>query len=80
MARTHIDRLEHGYPVDSAFLAGLSADAADETGKVPSAWRWCAGPARPQPPDPWYRFNLSRHRANAMGYGVRCSPGDVRTP
>ena len=77
MARTHIDRLEHGFPLDSAFLDGLSADAAEELEQVPPVWRWCADQAQGErqaqaPRDPWYRFNLGRHRARTMNYDIRC--------
>ncbi|GIJ55089.1 DUF4153 domain-containing protein [Virgisporangium aurantiacum] len=72
MARTHIDRLEHGYPLDTAFLDSLSADAAEEIEKVPPVWRTCDEAARPAQPDPWYRFNLSRHRAHRIDDDTRC--------
>ena len=47
MARTHIGRLDPGYPVDTEFLATLSTDAVDEircsrqTGmrRAPGIWR-----------------------------------------
>jgi hypothetical protein len=72
MARTHIDRPEHGYPVDTAFLDGLSSDAAAEIAKVPPPWRWCSNASEPVPADPWYRFNLARHRARSIDFEAWC--------
>jgi hypothetical protein len=72
MARTHIDRLERGYPVDTVFLDGLSTDAAEEVAAVPPQWRACPRQYRPAPRDPWYRFNLSRHRARAVDADLLC--------
>jgi hypothetical protein len=69
MARTHIDRLDHNYPLDLAFLSSLSADAIAEIDALPEPQRSCllnrmaAELARP---DPWHDLNLSRQRARAL--------------
>jgi hypothetical protein len=72
MARTHMDRLEHGYPVDTAFLDGLSADAAAEVAKAPWSADFCHRAFEPPPPDPWYRFNLSRYHARTIDRDLLC--------
>lgn len=72
MARTHIERLEHGYPLDTTFLDGLSSDAAAEIAKLPPQWRWCSPESESASADPWYRFNLSRYRARSIDHDGRC--------
>jgi hypothetical protein len=70
MARTHANRLENGYPVDAGFLAGLSTDAAGEFAALPPGLRSCLleSLARdvPRAGDPWYRWNVSRHKARRV--------------
>jgi hypothetical protein len=77
MARTHIDRLEHGYQVDESYLAGLSADAAAEIDRLPEPLRSCVLDAQATAlagGDPWYRWNLGRQQARELfdRHRVRC--------
>ena len=65
MARTHIARLDHQFPLDIDFLGGLSADAIDELARLPGCYK---GQLREDlaEPDPWYAWNLSRQHARAV--------------
>jgi hypothetical protein len=69
MARTVLARLGGPFPVDQAYLRGLSADALDELVRVPDArLRGCLLvplAQRLREPDPWYAGNLARQRARA---------------
>jgi len=69
MARTHAHRTTQNYPLDYRFLGSLSADAAGELAKLPPDLRPCllaAIAADVERDEPWYRFNLGRHRARAV--------------
>ncbi|MGH8877083.1 MAG: DUF4173 domain-containing protein, partial [Stackebrandtia sp.] len=69
MARTHIDRTDQGFPLDTAFLSGLSSDAVDELDTLPNLDRSCVltyMAAGLEDPDPWYAFNVSRQHARAV--------------
>lgn len=69
MARTHIDRLDSGYPLDVSFLRSLSTDAADEINAMPEPERSCLLQAMAEEleqPDPWYGYNLSRQQARTL--------------
>jgi Domain of unknown function (DUF4173) len=66
MARSHIDRLTHNYPVDLYFLSHLSADAVDAIDRLPEPQRSCALANLAQDlavPEPWYRWNAARAHA-----------------
>jgi hypothetical protein len=79
MARTHIDRLERGYPVDLDFIAGLSADAAGELDRLPEPQRSCAllGVNRELAVrDAWNRWNLGRSTARALFVRRAAQPGE----
>jgi hypothetical protein len=73
MARTHANRLDKGYPLDTAFLASLSADAAGELATLPPELRACllGSLARdvPRVGDPWYRWNAGREKARRVFAG-----------
>lgn len=79
MARTHMDRVEDGYPLDIAFLSQLSADAIDEIDTLPEPARSCALRRLSQQleqPDPWYGLNVSRQHARQMlreGHILTCT-------
>jgi hypothetical protein len=69
MARTHAHRTTQNYPLDYTFLESLSADAAGELAKLPAQARPCLLDAIATDVDrdePWYRFNLGKHRARAV--------------
>jgi uncharacterized protein DUF4153 len=69
MARTVLARLGGPFPVDQAYVRGLSADALDEIARVPDTrLRDCLLvplAERLHAPDPWYAWNLARQRARA---------------
>jgi hypothetical protein len=69
MARTHANRINENYPLDYAFLGSLSADATGELAKLPTDTRACVLAtiaSDVERDEPWYRFNLGRHRARAV--------------
>jgi hypothetical protein len=79
MARTHANRIDQKYPLDYLFLESLSADAAGELAKLPPELRPCvlaAIAADVERDEPWYRFNLGKHRARAVlvrtGFNEAC--------
>jgi hypothetical protein len=83
MARSHIDaRLNSPYPVDVAYVGGLSADAIDEILRLPPGARDCALVElrdELREPDPWYRFNLAREHARSVLAATPTAGGcDVR--
>jgi hypothetical protein len=66
MARTHIDRLTTDYPLDTYFLAHLSADAVDAIDRLPEPDRSCLLGVLVEDlaqPGPWYRWNHARAHA-----------------
>ncbi len=68
MARTLLARYGGPYPVDVRYLEGLSTDAAAEIATVPRIARCVLLDRQVQAQaddEPWYAFNLSRHRARA---------------
>ena len=68
IARTLLARQDGPYPVDYRYLTGLSADAIPEIARATGA---CGSPTLRAADDPWYAFNLSRHRAWAE-FGTDC--------
>ena len=60
MARSHLARLDHDYPIDTAFLGSLSTDAIDVV------WPVWGGQCQQPGPDPWYAWNASRAHARTV--------------
>jgi len=69
MARTVLARWGTGYPVDLVYVSGLSADAVEELDRLPEPSRSCALTRLVRDldrPQPWYAWNLARHRARQL--------------
>jgi hypothetical protein len=52
--------------IDTAYLAALSADAVPALDRLPEPERSCVLAGRTQANDPWFGWNLSRSRADAL--------------
>jgi two-component system sensor histidine kinase BaeS len=74
IASQNIDRYQQTGKVDTAYLAGLSADAAPELSRLPESIAACVQAHVTH--DDWLEWNLGRHRAA----GVLPSGSDCRRP
>ncbi len=66
VARYDVDRLARTGLVDTAYLAGLSADAVPALLALPEPERSQALAGREPHDDPWWAVNASRLRADAL--------------
>ncbi|MGC1215730.1 MAG: DUF4173 domain-containing protein, partial [Micromonospora sp.] len=84
-ARRNIARYEQTGKIDAWYLRALSADATPALSNLPDPVRRCTLSwidAELNLPDPWYAWNLGRHRArqalDRVGYGAVGGPSDCR--
>jgi hypothetical protein len=66
VAAADVKRFELTGKIDVYYLQALSADAVPALSRLPESKRACVLAGRPAADDPWFGWNLSRSRADAL--------------